>query len=154
MNYYEELGISKTSTLKEIKEAYYKMALKYHPDKNPGDLYSAEKFKNVNDAYNVLSDYTKRKEYDKTINQYLIGEFNMLQPMNFTSMFGDILNNFDDLESYNRMSINPGYSKSVSIQTTNVNGKQKTKKVTIENGKKSVEEYDGPYKNDLKFIGY
>ena len=159
MDYYEELGVSKDSTLKEIRNAYYKLALKYHPDKNPGDLYSAEKFKNINDSYLVLSDYTKRKEYDKRIRSQdyldpkygkLFSKIDIFQPMKFDSMFNNVLRNFPDLESYNRMSINPRYSKSVSIETENINGKQKTRKVTIENGKKKVEEYDGP----LKFIGY
>ena len=149
MDYYEELGVSKDSTLKEIRNAYYKLALKYHPDKNPGDLYSAEKFKNINDSYLVLSDYTKRKEYDKKISK-LFSKIDIFQPMKFDSMFNNVLRNFPDLESYNRMSINPRYSKSVSIETENINGKQKTRKVTIENGKKKGEEYDGP----LKFIGY
>ena len=97
----------------------------------------------------VLSDYTKRKEYDKKISK-LFSKIDIFQPMKFDSMFNNVLRNFPDLESYNRMSINPRYSKSVSIETENINGKQKTRKVTIENGKKKVEEYDGP----LKFIGY
>ena len=71
----------------------------------------------------VLSDYTKRKEYDKKISK-LFSKIDIFQPMKFDSMFNNVLRNFPDLESYNRMSINPRYSKSVSIETENINGKQ------------------------------
>ena len=64
MDYYEILGISKTATQIEIKKAYRKLAMKYHPDKNPGDTEAEEKFKEINEAYQVLSDEEKRKIYD------------------------------------------------------------------------------------------
>jgi molecular chaperone DnaJ len=64
-DYYKILGISKTASEKEIKQAYRKLARKYHPDVNPGDKPSEERFKEVSEAYEVLSDKEKRAKYDQ-----------------------------------------------------------------------------------------
>ena len=64
-DYYEVLGVSKDADAKEIKKAYRKLAMKYHPDKNPGDKAAEEKFKEINEAYEVLSDEEKRSTYDR-----------------------------------------------------------------------------------------
>ena len=61
---YEVLGVQRTATQSEIKSAYRKLAIKYHPDKNPGDKAAEEKFKKITAAYDVLSDETKRRQYD------------------------------------------------------------------------------------------
>jgi curved DNA-binding protein len=62
--YYEILGVQKNAPEDEIKKAYRKLALKYHPDRNPGNKESEEQFKEINEAYAVLSDKEKRTEYD------------------------------------------------------------------------------------------
>ena len=64
-DYYEVLGIGKNATDAEIKSAYRKLAKKYHPDLNPGDKEAEEKFKEVNEANDVLSDPQKRQRYDQ-----------------------------------------------------------------------------------------
>ena len=64
-DYYQVLGISKTATQDEIKAAYRKLALKYHPDRNPGNKESEEKFKEAAEAYEILSDEQKRQQYDQ-----------------------------------------------------------------------------------------
>ncbi|MGB5884413.1 MAG: DnaJ domain-containing protein, partial [Desulfobulbales bacterium] len=64
MDYYEVLGIKKDSSAQDIKKAYRKLAMKYHPDRNKGDKEAEEKFKKLSEAYAVLSDPEKRKEYD------------------------------------------------------------------------------------------
>src|SRR5688572_4932157 len=63
-DYYSILGVDKNATAEAIKKAYRKLAVKYHPDKNPGDKQAEEKFKELNEAYEVLSDTDKRKKYD------------------------------------------------------------------------------------------
>ena len=64
-DYYEVLGVSKTATADEIKSAYRKLAMKYHPDRNPGDKVAEEKFKEAAEAYDVLHDAEKRQRYDQ-----------------------------------------------------------------------------------------
>ena len=64
-DYYEVLGVSKSATADEIKKAYRKLAIKYHPDKNPGDKAAEEKFKEAAEAYDVLSNDEKRQKYDQ-----------------------------------------------------------------------------------------
>jgi molecular chaperone DnaJ len=64
-DYYEILGVSKTATADELKKAYRKVAMQYHPDRNPGDKSAEEKFKEAAEAYEVLSDADKRAKYDR-----------------------------------------------------------------------------------------
>ena len=64
-DYYEILGVSKSATLDEIKAAYRKLALKYHPDRNPDNKEAEEKFKEAAEAYEMLSDTQKRQQYDQ-----------------------------------------------------------------------------------------
>src|SRR3954471_11538930 len=64
-DYYEVLGVSKSSSPDEIKKAYRKVAMQYHPDRNPGDHEAEEKFKEAAEAYEVLSDQDKRAKYDR-----------------------------------------------------------------------------------------
>ncbi len=69
-DYYKTLGVSKTATEKEIKSAFRKLAQKYHPDRNPGNKQAEERFKDINEAYEVLSDADKRAKYDELGSNY------------------------------------------------------------------------------------
>src|SRR6201991_2305044 len=64
-DYYEVLGVTKTSSAEEIKKSYRKVAMQFHPDRNPGDKAAEEKFKEAAEAYEVLSDADKRAQYDR-----------------------------------------------------------------------------------------
>ncbi len=84
-DYYEVLGVAREASPDDVKKAYRKMALKWHPDKNPGDKEAEEKFKEASEAYSVLSDQEKRATYDRYGHEGLSGRVRM--------------DNFDDLFS-------------------------------------------------------
>jgi len=90
-DYYEILNVSKDASLDEIKAAYRKLAKKYHPDLNPNDKEAEQKFKEINEAYEVLSDPEKRRRYDMFGEAGVNGQGGYSQ--DFTG-FGDI---FDDI---------------------------------------------------------
>lgn len=92
--YYKTLGVAKTATANEIKQAYRKLALQYHPDRNAGDKAAEERFKKISEAYAVLSDPEKRKQYDT------IGSSNFHQRYSTDDIFRgadfhSIFNDFD-----------------------------------------------------------
>lgn len=94
-DYYDVLGIAKTANGDEIKKAYRKMALKYHPDRNQGDKEAEENFKKINEAYEVLSDDKKRKIYDRYGKEGLSGSFGGGASGGFRDFgFGDIFSSF------------------------------------------------------------
>ncbi len=69
-DYYKTLGVDRKASTDEIRSAYRKLAMKYHPDKNPGDKKAEDKFKEINEAYQVLSDEQKRAHYDRLGSAY------------------------------------------------------------------------------------
>ena len=103
-DYYEILGIPKNADETEIKKAYRKMALKYHPDKNPGDKEAEEHFKEAAEAYEVLSNPEKRRKYDQFGHEGVRGSagggaggFGMSMEdifSQFGDIFGDAFGNF------------------------------------------------------------
>src|SRR5260221_13604929 len=92
-DFYEVLGVPRSATIEEIKAEYRKLALKYHPDRNPDNKEAEEKFKAAAEAYQVLSDAEKRKRYDQfgTADMGAGGGFG--QDMNMD----DIFENFGDI---------------------------------------------------------
>jgi len=69
-DYYQILGVSRSASTEEIRKAYRKLAMQYHPDRNPGDKQSEERFKEINEAYQVLNDSQKRAHYDRVGSAY------------------------------------------------------------------------------------
>jgi len=92
-DYYEVLGVDKSASADEIKKAYRKKAIQYHPDKNPGDKEAEEKFKEAAEAYDVLGNEEKRKKYD----QFGHAAFNGQAGPDFSQGFGDLNDILKDL---------------------------------------------------------
>ena len=92
-DYYDILSVPKSASAKEIKQAYRKMALKYHPDRNAGDKKSEEKFKEAAEAYRVLGDAEKRAQYD----QFGHSEFQSSSQFRGYQDVQDIFSSFSDI---------------------------------------------------------
>src|SRR3954466_3090442 len=95
-DYYEILALEKTADVEEIKRSYRRLAMKFHPDRNPGDAEAEVKFKELAEAYEVLSDPQKRKLYDQYGHEGLRGrgaaahDFSRMDVTDIFSMFNDI----------------------------------------------------------------
>ena len=96
MNYYEILGINKNATAEEIKKSFRAKALEYHPDRNPDNPEAEKKFKEVNNAYETLSDTQKKQAYDQSLDNKN-PNFNGQKPwMNPEDIFSDLFGNFNN----------------------------------------------------------
>lgn len=109
-DYYEVLGIGKTATEAELKKAYRKKALEYHPDKNPDDKKAEEKFKEVAEAYEVLSDPKKRKMYDSHGHDW--------QNVSSFGGFGSRGGGFEEFRREYERQHNKGKNKRVKVELT------------------------------------
>lgn len=89
-DYYEILGLSSNASFEDIKMSYRKLAMKYHPDRNPNNKEAEDKFKEIKEAYENLSDPIKRKNYDK----YGSVNYNDNLNNNFNETFSDIFSEF------------------------------------------------------------
>ena len=104
-DFYQILGVGKASTPEEIKRAYRKLARRYHPDANPGDQSKAERFKGISEAYSVLSDPERRREYDEVRRMVAVGRIRSLPrgaggrgaPFGGQVNLEDLLGGFGDL---------------------------------------------------------
>jgi len=123
-DYYEVLGVSKTATKDEIKKAYRKLAIENHPDKNPGDKAAEERFKEATEAYEVLSDDTKRQNYDnygfagvdssQGFGNAAYRDFSDLFSGGFSSIFEDLFG-FGGSSSRARAQNNPNVGQSIRV---------------------------------------
>ncbi|WGH26134.1 MAG: DnaJ domain-containing protein [Candidatus Shikimatogenerans bostrichidophilus] len=138
-DYYDILGVSKNSSLNDIKKAYRKLAIKYHPDKNPNNKIAEEKFKEAAEAYSVLSDSSKREKYD----QFGFSEFNNdnnyysktnINVDDIFTNFGDIFN--DEFEGFTEFNLNTNTKKKKKIKGNNLRIKIK---LTLEEIYKGIE---------------
>lgn len=100
-DYYEMLGVAKTASAEEIKKAYRQAALKYHPDRNPGDKDAEQRFKEAAEAYSVLSDEQKRRQYDQFGHQ-AFGPGGGFEGQRYTNM-EDIFSAFGDVFGFGGM---------------------------------------------------
>lgn len=150
MDYYKILGIERTADNNEIKKAYHILAMKYHPDKNSDS--SDEIFKKITEAYEVLSNQTKRTEYD---NRGIV----RVVDLNYDNIFNDFIDSInvplndpfmlpyeESLLNRNirRMKLNSNTNEtsfSQSIYKTIVNGRTHVKVVTVNNDEEIIHEY-------------
>ena len=122
-DYYEVLGVNKSTPKEDLKKAYRKLAMKYHPDRNPDDEAAAEKFKELSEAYEILSDDQKRQAYDQFGHDGVNPSFSNAQGAaeGFSDIFGDI---FSDIfggssragGSRSRRGADLSYSVEVSLE--------------------------------------
>ena len=92
-DYYKVLGVGKNASEDEIKKAYRKLARKYHPDRNAGDKQAEERFKEISQAHDILSDPEKRKQYDRGTGPFSFAAPGGFDASNLGGSFGDILSN-------------------------------------------------------------
>ena len=143
-DYYDVLGVNKSASSEELKSAYRKLAVKYHPDKNPGDAKAEEKFKEASEAYGILSDKEKKQNYDNFGHAAFDngggrpgGGFGGFSGADFSDIFEDIFGDFGSGgRSRNRKSNNRGsdlrYDLSISLNEAYTGKKQDIKFSTSE----------------------
>ena len=112
-DYYDVLGVNKNANSQEIKSAYRKLAVKYHPDKNPGDKIAEDKFKQASEAYGILSDKSKKENYDNFGHAAFEngggqpgGGFGGFGGSDFSDIFEDFFGDFGGGRSSNRRNTN------------------------------------------------
>lgn len=128
MDYYQILGVSENFTRDELKSSYKKLALKYHPDRNPNDKKAENMFKKISEAYDVLKNPTKRTEYDKKRHK-LNKNFN-----ENSSVKNDNINgNRENMQKFDEFLFMPNNFKNMFEKAFNIEGMSKFRKKENEN---------------------
>lgn len=135
-DYYEVLGVSRNSSVEEIKKSYRKLALKYHPDRNPGNKEAEEKFKEAAEAYAVLSDSQKRTQYDQFGHSLGGGGFPGFQGFEenfrgFGDIFGDLFEDFFGTSTRSRSGGRKGADLETAVEIS-LEEAYRGKEVTLE----------------------
>lgn len=121
-DYYKLLNVNKNASDSDIKKSYRKLAMKYHPDRNPGDKRSEEKFKEISEAYEVLSDKNKRHSYDQFghegVDQYNNSNYASDKFTDiFSDIFGDVFqNNGNNKQNFSKQGSDLKYDLSLSLE--------------------------------------
>lgn len=113
-NYYNILGVDSNSTQNEIKKAFRKMSLDCHPDRNNNSNEKTTLFKKINEAYEILSDENKRKEYDNNLNIFNIGNLNNIENILKNELFSNLFGNLNDFDNFFNQNI-PIIDKTIEI---------------------------------------
>ena len=149
-DYYEVLGISKNANDKDIKQAYRKLAIKYHPDRNPDNKEAEEKFKEAAEAYEVLSNQDKRSRYDQFGHQGMAGNRGFGGGMNMEDIFdqfGDIFSGFGGGFSSSRNRQIKGSNLRIRIKL-NLKGSELISIINLEKGIQPLEKI----KVEIKYV--
>ena len=122
-DYYEILGVARTAGAEEIKKSYRKLALKYHPDRNPGSKEAEDKFKEAAEAYAVLSDTEKRAQYDQfghSLGGAGFGGFHGFEDAfrGFGDIFGDLFDDFFGTSNRGRGGARRGSDLEMAVEIT------------------------------------
>ena len=119
-DYYEVLGVNKSTSKDELKKAYRKLAMKYHPDRNPDDQAASEKFKELSEAYEILSDDQKRQAYDQFGHDGVNPSFSNAQGAaeGFSDIFGDIFSDIFGGSTRTRSRSQRGADLSYSVEVS------------------------------------
>ena len=140
-NYYDVLQVKRDASINDIKKSYRKLALKYHPDKNPGDTIAENKFKEINNAFEIIGNEEKRNKYNMELDG--IGPHistNIRNPMDIFKQFNQMHNNFNININFNNS--NNAVSQTTR-QSTRIQGNIKITEIITEkidaNGNKSVQ---------------
>lgn len=117
-DYYEVLGVGRDADESELKKVYRKLAMKYHPDRNAGDAKAEERFKEIKEAYEVLSDSNKRAAYDQFGHAGLNGGVGGAGAQGFSDAFSDIFSDLFGMRGGGRSSVHRGADLRYNLEIT------------------------------------